>query len=262
VSPKTLWYETFFEGLVLDLWRGVMSPEQTQTECAFLEEELRLPPGARVLDVPCGDGRHAAELAARGYRLTGVDISEGQIAAARRRPAPDGPPVTWIRAEMRNLPDDRFDAAYCFGNSLGYMDPAGTRTFLSAVSRRLEPGARFALDTGMLAECRLPRFQEHESAQVGDILFVEDNRYDADAGCIETVYTLSRGDETVTRTGLQWVFTLREIREMFRDAGLEPVATYASLDRAPFALGAPAALLVGEKLKTQDSRLKAQGPST
>jgi hypothetical protein len=43
------------------------------------------------------------------------------------------------------------------------------------------------------------------------------------------------------------VFTLRELREMLRDAGLEPVAEYASLDRTPFALGAPSALLVAEK---------------
>jgi hypothetical protein len=103
------------------------------------------------------------------------------------------------------------------------------------------------MDTGMAAECILPRFEAHQSAQVGDILFVEENRYDLDEGCIETTYTFSRGDETVTRTGLQWIFTLREIRGLLRDAGLEPVAEYGSLDREPFVLGTPCVILVAEK---------------
>jgi SAM-dependent methyltransferase len=235
------WYETFFEGIALDLWRQAITPETTRAECDFLERELKLRPGARVLDVPCGNGRHVVELAARGYRLTGVDVSAGQIREARQRPAPAGPPVAWHRAEMRDLPADvRFDACYCFGNSFGYIDPAGTRAFLGAVARSLEPGARFAMDTGMAAECILPRFEAHQSAQVGDILFVEENRYDLDEGCIETTYTFSRGDETVTRTGC-------EIRGLLRDAGLEPVAEYGSLDREPFVLGTPCVILVAEK---------------
>jgi SAM-dependent methyltransferase len=242
------WYEGFFEGLVLDLWREAIPPEHTRAECDFLERELGLRPGDPVLDVPCGDGRHAALMASRGYRLTGVDFSAGQIAAARRRPAPDGPAVEWIQAEMRDLPwEARFAAAYCLGNSFGYLDPPGTRAFLSAVGRSLRPGGRFAMDTGMAAECILPRFEPHQRAQVGDILFVEENRYRVEESCIETTYTLTRGDQSVTRTGLQWVFTLREIRELFAGAGLTVVACYGSPERAPMALGTPCMVLVAEK---------------
>jgi SAM-dependent methyltransferase len=241
------WYEGFFEGIVLDLWRQAVPPERTAADCDFLVRELALAPGARVLDVPCGDGRHAATLAARGYRLTGVDVSPGQIELARRRPATT-PPVEWRRAEMRDLPwESRFDAAHCFGNSFGYLDPEGTLAFLAAVCRALKPGARFAMDTGMAAECILPRFEAHQSAQVGDILFVEENRYRAGESCIETTYTFTRGDESVTRTGLQWVFTLREIRDLFRNAGLPVVAWYGGVDREPFALGTGVLVLVAEK---------------
>jgi cyclopropane fatty-acyl-phospholipid synthase-like methyltransferase len=245
------WYEGFFEGLVLDVWREAIPPAATRAECDFLERELELGPGARVLDVPCGDGRLAVPLAARGYQLTGVDLSAGQIAAARRRPASGGAAVEWLEAEMRDLPwTDRFDAAYCFGNSFGYLDPAGTRAFLRAVARALRPGARFALDTGMAAECILPRFEPHQRAEVGDILFVEENRYRVEESCIETVYTLTRGEEKVTRTGLQWVFTLREIRALFEGAGLRMVGCYGSVTRDAFALGSPVAVLVAEKRLT------------
>ena len=53
------WYETFFEGVTLDLWRKAMSPEQTRLEVDFLAKKFAFPPAARILDVPCGNGRHS-----------------------------------------------------------------------------------------------------------------------------------------------------------------------------------------------------------
>jgi len=52
MDPK--WYESFFQGIVLDMWRAAASPQQTRLEVDFLERALKLRPGARVLDVPCG----------------------------------------------------------------------------------------------------------------------------------------------------------------------------------------------------------------
>ena len=49
----------------------------TRGEVDFIARELGLPAGARILDVGCGTGRHAVELARRGYRVTGVDLSPG-----------------------------------------------------------------------------------------------------------------------------------------------------------------------------------------
>jgi cyclopropane fatty-acyl-phospholipid synthase-like methyltransferase len=53
------WFETFFEGLALDLWRAAVMPEQTAREASFLADHLKLRSGMSVLDVPCGNGRHA-----------------------------------------------------------------------------------------------------------------------------------------------------------------------------------------------------------
>jgi len=72
VDPR--WYETFFEGDWLEL--AVNHDErQTRAEVDFMVERLHLEPGARVLDLACGHGRHAIELADRGFRVTGADIS-------------------------------------------------------------------------------------------------------------------------------------------------------------------------------------------
>jgi len=242
------WYETFFQGIVLDMWHKARPPEQTRLEADFLARALRLRPGDRVLDVPCGAGRHALELAARGFAVTGVDLSKEQIDMARAASAAARLSVEWRQADMRELPwRSEFAGACCFGNSFGYIEPAGLKEFVGAISRALKPGARFVLDSGMTAESILPNLVEREWAKVDDILFLEENRYHAVEGCYETTYTFVRGGETVTRTGLHWVYTLREIRALLADAGLVAEDPLGSLDGAPFQAGSHYLILASTK---------------
>lgn len=58
--------------------------KNTIKEVDFVIEELKLPMGSTILDVGCGTGRHSIELAKRGYKVTGIDISAGMLAEARR----------------------------------------------------------------------------------------------------------------------------------------------------------------------------------
>ena len=147
------WQETFFRGVALDAWRRILNPEMTRTEVDFLERALGVDSGAQILDVPCGNGRHAIELAGRGYNMTGLDLSDEFIAEARHAtPLP-------VLGEGRYalLPwVSEFDGAYCFGNSFNYLTWEETRQFLAAMARSLKPGARFVVDTGMAAESLLP----------------------------------------------------------------------------------------------------------
>lgn len=248
-DPKTSgrgWYEDFFSGLVLDMWAAAVPPEQTALEADFLERSLALRKGARVLDVPCGLGRHALAMASRGYRMTGVDLSEEAI--ARARAATSGLDVTWRRADMRDLPQgDKFDAAYCLGNSYGYLEPEETRAFLRAVAGVLPPGARFVMDYGMAAECVLTHLREREWAQVGDILFLEENRYDVRRSLVETTYTFIRGAEQITRKGVQWVHTVRDVLQSLAEAGFETKEVLGSADGTPFAVGVGILIVVAEK---------------
>lgn len=135
------WWEGFFSGLWLEVQRQFKSEEQTQAEADFIEKALALAPGAHVLDAPCGEGRIALTLAARGYQVTGVDITEPLLDDARRQAATRGLDVTWERRDMRDLPwEGAFDAVLCFWGSFGYFDDAGNIEHVQAVARALKPG--------------------------------------------------------------------------------------------------------------------------
>jgi len=84
LAVSTQWYENFFYGIANDLWDKCASPEMTTAEVDFLVGGLECKAGSRVLDIPCGNGRHCRELAKRGYRMTGFDISSEYSEAAKK----------------------------------------------------------------------------------------------------------------------------------------------------------------------------------
>ena len=103
LNAPSNWYESFFAGLAVEFWRAAVPEEATAADVAFLWKHLGLSAGSRVLDVPCGAGRLTLPLAARGCALTGVDISEQFLEAARAAAAERRLAVDWRQADMRAL---------------------------------------------------------------------------------------------------------------------------------------------------------------
>src|SRR6266498_3256452 len=245
---QTNWWENFFHGVALDFWRAVVSEEQTRAEGDFIQRQLQLSPGAKVLDVPCGNGRLSIELARRGFQLTGVDIAREFIDEAKMKSSAGGIPVEWHECDMRNLPwTGKFAGAFCFGNSFGYLDDQGNAAFLKAVANTLRPGARFLLDIGAIAECLLPAFQENRSFEDGGITLVADSRYDHVQGRMFTEYSFIRDGQTDKRPASQRIYTYHELTALLQEAGFETVAAYSSLSEDPFKLGSHRLLLISEK---------------
>jgi SAM-dependent methyltransferase len=234
VNPN--WFETFFEGLALDMWRGAVTPEQTAREAQFLVEYLQLQPGTSALDVPCGNGRHAIELARQGVRMTGVDISADFLEEARR----NAPEVEWVQRDMRNLPwTSRFDAAYCWGNSFGYFDHDNSQKFLDGVAAALKPGGRFILESGAVTESLVSTFRAERKLQIGDLDFLSRGTYDVVEGRMDITYTFARGERREVKPIHQWVHSAAELRRMLSHSGLESLATFVDLEGARYALGSP-----------------------
>jgi SAM-dependent methyltransferase len=248
IPMQTNWWENFFHGVALDFWRAAISDEQTRAEADFIEKQLQLPANAKVLDVPCGNGRLSIELARRGFRPTGVDIAGEFIAEAKLKSVEVGVPFDFYERDMRDLPwTAEFDAAFCFGNSFGYLDDEANADFLKAVSQTLKPGARFVIDAPAVAECVLPNFQPSRSIELAGITVSIEHRYDHERGRMFNDFTFTRNGIEDKRPSSQRIYTYRELTELLHRAGFEVVSAYASLAEEPFKLGAQRLLLVSEK---------------
>ncbi len=222
MNAQTNWWETFFEGAMVDLWLRAVTPEQTEREADALLRALDVRAGAEILDVPCGGGRLSLAMANRGYQATGVDWSTEFLAHARAQD--EAGAVTWDRREMRDLPwRDRFDGAFCVGNSFGYLDDEGNAAFLRAVAGALKPGARFILETPMVIENLLEQILHRAWWKVDDLYLLVANDYDHTRERLETEYTVISNGRVDVRRGTHRAYTYRALVELFHSAGFDVV---------------------------------------
>lgn len=130
-----IWFDTFLSA-------GNAAPVGRELE--FIRLHLPLPDFRRLLDVPCGIGRHSGPLAALGYEMLGIDRSEIALAAARR----DHPEVEFRRLDMFALTSvgETFDGILCLWQSFGYGDSDQNRALLGDMRGMLRPGGRIVLD--------------------------------------------------------------------------------------------------------------------
>jgi SAM-dependent methyltransferase len=140
------WFEEIFDE---DYLRTLpfMTPEQTLREVSFIEASLEATPGAEILDVGCGYGRHAIELVEKGLNVTGLDLSLPLLIRAADEAQRRSLSVNFVHADMREMPfDQKFDGAYCMLTSFGYFDEDANLKVAEGVARALKPGGRFLLD--------------------------------------------------------------------------------------------------------------------
>ena len=140
------WFEEIFDEDYL-CTLPFMTPRQTERESTFILDALRIQSPATLLDLGCGYGRHAMELASRGHRVTGLDLSLPLLIRAADAARRDGVNVNFIHCDMREMTfDAEFDAAFCYFTTFGYFDDDSNRKVAQQIARALKPGGRLLLD--------------------------------------------------------------------------------------------------------------------
>jgi SAM-dependent methyltransferase len=105
------WYESLFEnyGRKYDKECYVQG---TLGECDFIEQEINRDKSLKIIDIGCGTGRHSIELTKRGYHVTGIDLSDSQLAWAREKAKQLCLKIDFQKHDARNLPfKSEFDLA-------------------------------------------------------------------------------------------------------------------------------------------------------
>nr|MDO8134575.1 class I SAM-dependent methyltransferase [Candidatus Njordarchaeum guaymaensis] len=173
-------WETFFDGHAPVYMKEVFT-QNTVKEVDFVIEELKLQPGCSILDMGCGTGRHSVELAKRGYRVTGVDISSGMLAEAEKAATEAGVRVEWIQADATKFKSRKtFDGAIClcegaFGLLASSDHPIGhDLAILSNINAALKPGSKLILTTLNAFE-KIRRFSQEdvEKGKFDPVMMVE-----------------------------------------------------------------------------------------
>jgi ubiquinone/menaquinone biosynthesis C-methylase UbiE len=242
------WWEIYFDELYLRMFQTILTPDRTAQEIAGVVTLLDLKPGARVLDLCCGQGRHAVPLARAGYRMTGIDRSVYLLDRARQAEQSARTRVNWVHGDMRWLPwREQFDACLNLFTAFGYFeDDAQNEQVLHEVCRVLKPGGKFFLDISN-RDYYLLRLWPNAWRRHGQATILEETRFDAISGRFTMTFTWLEGANRESLTHSVRHYTAPELANMIRRAGLLPVAFYGDFDGSDFDVTSKRLIAVAEK---------------
>ncbi|MGA5096457.1 MULTISPECIES: SAM-dependent methyltransferase [Streptomyces] len=201
-----------------------LTPELSGEEATSMVELGGFEPGMRLLDAPCGHGRHANVLASRGYHVVGVDRDERFLEMARQEARKLAVEVDYRHVDLREMSfEAEFDAAVSWYSSFGYFDDDTDRDILRRYRRALRPGGRFLLD--MHSPYRhIPSVLANHEMHVdvlrrGPDMAVDIQELDAEASRYYAEKITIRDDKVERARYSVRMFTAPEILEWFRTAG-------------------------------------------
>jgi SAM-dependent methyltransferase len=234
-----------YTGLFAEYYDTIYADKPYAKEASFIDQLLREQSACRrtrLLDVACGTGRHAFEFEKLGYGVTAVDYSDDLLSQARQSARARGSAVHFARADMRTLDlgPERFDAATCLFDSIGYVqtNDAVTDTF-RGIHRYLSDDGIFVLEywhaPAMLNHyepCRVGRW----TIPLGSLVRTAESRLDLPKQLCHVAYTLYllRADGTYSvhsETQSNRFFLPQEMRALLSNGGFKVVKQLAGYDQ-------------------------------
>jgi len=139
------WDELFGDDFLRTMDR--LTEAQIKTEVTFIEDSLGVQKGGVVLDLACGSGRHAVEMAVRGYNVVGYDLSLAMLARAADEAHDRKQKLNFLHGDMRDMGfEEMFDGIYCWSTSFGYFDDEKNQLVAQRIHRALRTGGMLLLD--------------------------------------------------------------------------------------------------------------------
>jgi len=223
------WFETIFDERYPELFGPL--EEDAEQEVQEILSLLRLRRGSSIEDLGCGRGRHAIPLARRGYRVTGVDLSEKMLSLARDRADREGISVEWVREDMRTFcRPGSFHLCLSLFTSFGYFRDEENQQVLDNMVRSLRRGGVLLLDLRNAGKGlnRLEDWSETREVPAGKLRM--SMRFDRDSGRAKARHVLTRRDGIRISSAFDVrVYSTVELTGMLRKAGMREVRFFGSL---------------------------------
>jgi len=236
------WYEDWFDADAYELVYGDRDLGEAKRLADLIERAVRPAPGADVLDVGTGRGRHARVLARRGFRVTGLDLSANAVDTARARAAAEGltpDRLLFVQGDMR-LPhfQERFDGVTNLFTSFGFFDDdADHERAVRAMAGALKPGGWLVQDYLNAPYVRAHLVPEDEKTVDG--VHVRQERW-IEGGHVHKRITLTPLEGAAPLDGPRVytehvrLLTRDDFARMYAAAGLRLVETFGDYDGAPY----------------------------
>jgi ubiquinone/menaquinone biosynthesis C-methylase UbiE len=223
--------------------------ERDRQETSRLIDILGLPVGSRVLDVPCGQGRHAHLLAEAGFDVDGLDYSAELLAVARRRGT--GSTLRYTKGDMRKMPSRwtrRFDVVLNLFTSFGFFaHPADDVRVIDEFARVLKPGGILVWHGGS-RDGVMARFLAKDWWTTTDgTLFAQEREFDALSGVLTVRSTWRSHRRQGVREHRLRLYTATKLAELCADAGLVVEQAYDGFNDRPLSRSSSEMLLIARK---------------
>ena len=237
------WWNKAFERGIYPLPALLRDPQwakKARRQVSFARRALKIPRGAKILDVGCGVGRHAVLLATHGHQVTGVDISALYLREARREAARGGAEVAFLRKDMRKLDfRSELDAVINLFTSFGYFpNPRDDLRVLKNIARALKPGGALLLDIingtkirHILDLSRKNGLPTNRWSQMQDGTYVlEEPVWLRRHGGVRTNWSFLGKGNRKEMVSFVRMYSRESLSNLFRKAGLRVESVYGGMD--------------------------------
>ncbi len=241
--------DIYFDGYYKEIWRTIIPDELTRKELDFMIPYFGLNQDSKVLDLMCGYGRHAIALARKGIPVIAIDNLGDYISEITEVADKELLPLKAVRADVVNYKiSGEFDLVICMGNSLNFFNAEDTAKLLAQVSSHLKPGGHVLINSWSIAEIAFKNFKEKSWSTINDLKFLTDSKILFHPTRMETESTAIAPDgSTEIKMGIDYIFSLNEMEQMIKSAGLELKDIYSIPGKKKFTVGEPRAYIVAAK---------------
>jgi ubiquinone/menaquinone biosynthesis C-methylase UbiE len=245
------WWARHFDELYLRMFETILSPDRTAREVAGVMTMLRLRPGTRILDLCCGQGRHAVPLAQARHHVTGLDRSTYLLGQAQQAAENAGVEIELVRGDMRRLPwRERFDACINMFTAFGYFEhETENQRVLHEVYKALKPGGKFLLDLSN-RDYYLLRLWPKAWRRQGKAIVLEETDFDPLTCRFSMTFTWMEGGNSESLTHSVRHYTAPELTSMLRAAGFTIETIYGDFDSSEFDIYSKRLIAIAKKDRT------------
>lgn len=257
---STSWYseeDGVFDKDTLAYSELTLTPKRTNQEVNFIERMLDIAHGSAIIDVPCGYGRHAVELAKRGYSVTGVELNRTFLAKAKENAREVGVRVRFHHGDMLKLRyKKQFDAAINIFTSLGYFETdEKDKRFFEGVHRSLKTQGRFIVDFTN-RDWLVRNFKKKEQHRLpGNIMMLIEREFNPVSGKMKERRTkrLLAKESTRTTTSTLRLYAANELIAMAQSVGFVLESAFGNFDGSPLSLTSRRIILLFKKNRDRTS---------